>query len=269
MTSATTTTLTDTAQTFSSSLVGDEVIITSGSQAGEKGTVSAVPNSNALSVSFSTLPGAGSAVAPAAGSSYIVGLADTSTYTAASLVAGSGASTDGSAYSANNPEYSDQYVAKHFPFPWFESLTGVGGSGTSALTEPVNGGTNCDANHIANLDNPSDGLVSDLVDNTVPNFSWITPDNCSDGHDSSCKGNNLSGAFGLNGDGTISTSTTRSSRRPQRRGPTARPPARSHPQLRPEGDDTTQLHRWRLFRRPDPGVLRPADRALPRRSPTA
>ena len=203
VTSATTTTLTDTAQTFSTSLVGDEVIITSGSQAGEKGTISAVPTSNALTVGFSTLPGAGSAVAPAAGSSYIVGLADTSTYTAASLVAGSGTGPDGSAFSASNPEYSDQYVAKHFPFGWFESLTGVGGSGTSALTEPANGGTNCDANHIANLDSPSDGLVSDLVDNTVPNFSWITPDNCSDGHDSSCHGNNLSGAFGLNGDGTI------------------------------------------------------------------
>ena len=31
----------------------------------------------------------------------------------------------------------------------------------------------------------------------MPNFSWITPNNCSDAHDTTCKGNNLSGAFGL------------------------------------------------------------------------
>ncbi len=203
VTSATTTSLTDSSQNFTSALVGDEVIITGGPQAGEKGTISAIASSTTLTVSFSTLPGASSPAAPAAGSAYIVGLADTTTYTAASLVAGTGTGPDGQAYSANNPEYSDQYVAKHFPFGWFESLTGVGGSGTSALTEPANGGTNCDAGHIANLDDPSDGLVHDLVYNTVPNFSWVTPDNCSDGHDSSCKGNNLSGAFGLNSDGTI------------------------------------------------------------------
>ena len=65
------------------------------------------------------------------------------------------------------------------------------------------GGTNCDANHIANLDSPTHGLVQDLQNNTVPAFSWITPDNCSDAHDTTCKGNNLSGAFGLNLDGTV------------------------------------------------------------------
>ncbi len=31
----------------------------------------------------------------------------------------------------------------------------------------------------------------------MPQFSWITPNNCSDAHDTTCKGNNLSGAFGL------------------------------------------------------------------------
>jgi len=102
--------------------------------------------------------------------------------------------------SGNSPSYSDQYVAKHFPFPWFASLTG-GGSGNplgTPLTEPqasAGGGTNCDANHIANLDDPTHGLVADLNNNTVPQFSWITPDNCSDAHDTTCKGNNLSGAF--------------------------------------------------------------------------
>jgi MYXO-CTERM domain-containing protein len=121
---------------------------------------------------------------------------DTSSYTAASLVVGSG--------TTNNPQYSDQYVAKHFPFPWFASLTG-GGAGNpmgTPLTEPSSG-TNCDSSHVANLDDPNHGLISDLNNNTVPQFSWITPDNCSDAHDTTCKGNNLSGAFGLNIDGTV------------------------------------------------------------------
>jgi hypothetical protein len=127
---------------------------------------------------------------------------DVSSYTSASLVAGTG--------TTNDPQYSDQYVAKHFPFPWFESLIGSYNPSTGAtgpaLTEPsasVGGGTNCDANHIANLDSPTDGLVQDLQNNTVPAFSWITPDNCSDAHDTTCKGNNLSGAFGTNPDGTV------------------------------------------------------------------
>jgi hypothetical protein len=119
---------------------------------------------------------------------------DVSTYTAASLVAGTG--------TPNNPQFSDQFVAKHFPFPWFASLTG-GGAGNpmgTPLTEPqasAGGGTNCDSNHIANLDDPNHGLIHDLNTNAVPQFSWITPDNCSDAHDTTCKGNNLSGAFGL------------------------------------------------------------------------
>ncbi len=100
---------------------------------------------------------------------------DVNNYTAASLVAGTG--------TANNPQYSDQYVAKHFPFPWFASLTG-GGAGNpmgTPLTEPqasAGGGTNCDSNHIANLDDPNNGLIHDLNANTVPQFSWITPNNC-------------------------------------------------------------------------------------------
>jgi Phosphoesterase family len=98
---------------------------------------------------------------------------------------------------------NDQYVAKHFPFPWFEGLTGAvnaSGPDTPPLNEPSNGGTNCDANHIANLDSPTEGLVHDLQSAaTTPAFSWITPDNCSDAHDAVCHGNNLSGAFNSNG----------------------------------------------------------------------
>jgi hypothetical protein len=97
---------------------------------------------------------------------------------------------------------NDQYVAKHFPFPWFHSLTGtVTSTGTSpGLTKPVGGGTDCDAAHIANLDNAAGGLFHDLQkSSTTPSFSWITPNNCSDAHDAVCKGNNLSGAFSSTG----------------------------------------------------------------------
>jgi hypothetical protein len=77
---------------------------------------------------------------------------------------------------------TDQYVPKHFPFPWFESL----------LSSPAD----CSSSEIANLDSTSNGLVHDLQsESTTPAFSWITPDNCSDAHDAICAGNNLSGAF--------------------------------------------------------------------------
>jgi hypothetical protein len=119
-----------------------------------------------------------------------VGTSDTVSYTGAQST------------SFEGTDYIDQYVAKHNPVPWFESLTGqqnADGTVTPPLNEPANGGTNCDSNHVVNLDNPGNGLVADLIHNTVPNFSWITPDNCSDAHDAVCKGNNLSGAFSANG----------------------------------------------------------------------
>ena len=97
---------------------------------------------------------------------------------------------------------NDQYVAKHFPFPWFHSVTGtVSSTGTTpGLTTPAQGGTDCDANHIANLDSSSNGLYKDLQkSSTTPAFSWITPNNCSDAHDAICQGNNLSGSFDTKG----------------------------------------------------------------------
>jgi hypothetical protein len=97
---------------------------------------------------------------------------------------------------------NDQYVAKHFPFAWFHGLTGTKTATGSlpALTKPSNGGTDCDAKHIANLDDASQGLFHDLQKkSTTPAFSWITPDNCSDAHDAVCKGNNLSGSFTADG----------------------------------------------------------------------
>jgi Phosphoesterase family len=113
--------------------------------------------------------------------------------------------------SSDGTDYIDQYVAKHNPAPWFEALTGQvnsSGADTPPLNEPVNGGTNCDSDHVVNLDNPTNGLVADLVHNTVPAFSWITPDNCSDAHDAVCKGNNLSGAFNADGTPNYETGTS-------------------------------------------------------------
>ena len=76
---------------------------------------------------------------------------------------------------------TDQYVPKHFPFPWFESVLKSG---------------DCNEAHIANLFSPSDGLYHDLQSAaTTPAFSWISPNNCSDAHDAVCHGNNLSGGF--------------------------------------------------------------------------
>ena len=76
---------------------------------------------------------------------------------------------------------TDQYVPKHFPFPWFESVLQSG---------------DCNSAHIANLFDPSNGLYHDLQhESTTPAFSWISPNNCSDAHDAVCHGNNLSGGF--------------------------------------------------------------------------
>ena len=76
---------------------------------------------------------------------------------------------------------TDQYVPKHFPFPWFESVLKSG---------------DCNPKHIANLFSSTNGLYRDLQhERTTPAFSWISPNNCSDGHDAVCHGNNLSGGF--------------------------------------------------------------------------
>jgi hypothetical protein len=76
---------------------------------------------------------------------------------------------------------TDQYVPKHFPFPWFESVLKSG---------------DCNPQHIANLFDAENGLYHDLQHaSTTPAFSWISPNNCSDGHDAVCHGNNLSGGF--------------------------------------------------------------------------
>ena len=78
---------------------------------------------------------------------------------------------------------TDQYVAKHFPLPWFHSIID-------------NAATMCDSKHSASLFDPQNGLYADLKSEaTTPAFSWISPNNCSDAHDAVCYGNNLSGGW--------------------------------------------------------------------------
>jgi hypothetical protein len=62
---------------------------------------------------------------------------------------------------------NDQYAVRHNPFVYFHSI--IDGAG-------------CDANVV-----PLDQLAQDVQrPETTPNFAFITPDLCSDGHDASC-----------------------------------------------------------------------------------
>ncbi|MHB8690836.1 MAG: alkaline phosphatase family protein [Solirubrobacteraceae bacterium] len=91
--------------------------------------------------------------------------------------------TDTSQPNPGSATATDQYVPKHFPFPWFQSLLG----------NPAD----CNSAHIADVFDANNGLYHDLQQpaNLVPAFNWISPNNCSDAHDAVCSGNNLSGGF--------------------------------------------------------------------------
>jgi hypothetical protein len=81
---------------------------------------------------------------------------------------------------------TDQYVPKHNPAAWFHSV--IDHPSDCAKVVPLDG-LPAAGGHRALT-----GLAHDLTsENTTPRFSWITPDNCSDAHDSTCKGDNLSG----------------------------------------------------------------------------
>ena len=80
----------------------------------------------------------------------------------------------------------DQYVPKHNPAAWFHSMID----------------DRKDCAKVVNLDGlPKQGFhpaTSSLAEDlrsvrTTPQFSWITPNNCSDAHDATCVGDNLSG----------------------------------------------------------------------------
>ncbi|MGP9023140.1 alkaline phosphatase family protein [Streptomyces sp. BR1] len=81
---------------------------------------------------------------------------------------------------------TDQYVAKHNPAPWFHSL--IDNPKDCARVAPLNG-LAATAGHPA-----VSSLAQDLKsEKSTPRFSWISPNNCSDAHDATCKGDNLSG----------------------------------------------------------------------------
>jgi len=112
----------------------------------------------------------------------------------AAPVSGTGASYEVNDGSANA---TSQYVAKHNPLPWFESLLPASMGGT--------GGNDC-ADNLGALFGANDSLYSDLHHTgTTPDFSYIVPNNCSNGHDAVCKGNNLSGMSAFPADNTSST----------------------------------------------------------------
>jgi hypothetical protein len=68
---------------------------------------------------------------------------------------------------------TDQYATRHDPFMYFHSIID---------------GPQC--NHVVSIK----PLVSDLKSAaTTPNFSWITPNLCDDGHDTGCAGVDVSG----------------------------------------------------------------------------
>jgi hypothetical protein len=81
---------------------------------------------------------------------------------------------------------ADQYVAKHNPTAWFHSL--IDDPQECAQVVPLDGRA-AEPGHAA-----LSGLAEDLrSEDTTPAFSWISPNNCSDAHDSTCKGDNGSG----------------------------------------------------------------------------
>jgi hypothetical protein len=127
-----------------------------------------------------------------------------------SPTAGAGTSANPNFASTNNST-TDTYVAKHNPLPWFGSITGTtdtsGGTINSNLCDATSGGG--ETSHLGPLFGPDDQLYSDLQSSsTTPNLSVIIPNNCSNGHDALCKGNNLSGGTSDGyTDGTINAAT--------------------------------------------------------------
>lgn len=77
----------------------------------------------------------------------------------------------------------NDYKRKHDPFEYFHSITGTQpASGTSADTPGHAPSPDCDANVV-----PLRHLFDDLrSEDTTPAFSYITPNQCHDGHDNPC-----------------------------------------------------------------------------------
>src|SRR5262245_25671826 len=72
----------------------------------------------------------------------------------------------------------DQYATRHVPFVYFHSV--------------IDDQASCDA-HVVDLS----ALPADLADaNRTPDFIFITPDVCSDGHDATCMNPQQRGGYG-------------------------------------------------------------------------
>ncbi len=71
---------------------------------------------------------------------------------------------------------SGNYAAKHNPFVFFTDVSGNPPSSTS---------TNC-SSHVV----PFTQLATDVQNNSLPSYSFITPNLCDDMHDNSCAGSN-------------------------------------------------------------------------------
>ena len=74
----------------------------------------------------------------------------------------------------------DQYAAKHNPFVWFHTI--------------IDDAARCDA-RVVNLDRLPEDLASAA---TTPNFVFITPNLCSDGHDPQCVDGRKGGLVAIN-----------------------------------------------------------------------
>jgi hypothetical protein len=102
--------------------------------------------------------------------------------------AAGGGSTSNANYTSTSGE-ADSYVAKHNPLSWFGSLTGTADTNGGAIN-----GSLCNSSHLGALFGPDDTLYNDLQStSSTPDLSFIVPDNCSNGHDATCTGNNLTG----------------------------------------------------------------------------
>ena len=75
----------------------------------------------------------------------------------------------------------DQYATRHNPFMYFHSI--------------IDDQAYCEA-HVVNMEN---NLAADLASiDTTPQYSFITPNLCDDGHDSSCADGEVGGLSGIN-----------------------------------------------------------------------
>jgi phosphatidylinositol-3-phosphatase len=80
---------------------------------------------------------------------------------------------------------TDQYAARHNPFPYFHSL----------IDHSLLGSTSPCEQNVA----PLSSLAADLASGHVGAFNFITPNLCNDGHDSPCKGPGADGSPGAGG----------------------------------------------------------------------